>query len=247
MSGFLEWLKANNAPAEVIADAERGSMMHRDYTQGTQRLAYLMGQLQAQQQQQAPANAPKRRVDEVFESLGEDEHGQALKRLFGPVVDAIYQDVDGTIGQENRQLKELMNRMLQSTQAKEALKKALVPKFGDKIAEVLPELEAHVTNELLAGRSVYAEQTLWDMFPDKATAALYEKQQNDEKQRQRSTMGGFEQVSRTSPPSGSAGGYGGAPVAAPVAGAAPQKPAFNPVAEYHEIMDLIGAPASAGA
>lgn len=248
MPGVLDWLKAQNAPADVIADAERGVMMHKDYTAKTQQLAYLVGQLQGQQQQQAPANAPRRHVDQVFEALGDDENGKALRSLFGPVVEAIYQDVDGTVGQENRQLKEALTRMMQSTRAKDALKEALVPKFGDKILAVLPELERHATQELLAGRPVYAEQALWDLFPDKATAALHEKQQQEEKQRQRSTLGGFEHVSRTSPPSGGAGGFGGAPPVAAAAGAgAPPKPDFDPVSMYHEIRDLIGTPASAGA
>jgi len=262
---YLEYLRQTNAPPHVIADAEQAEserMMQANYTQKTQALAererqvaYALGQVQAMQQNAGAApSGPKRHVDQAMAQFGDDEHGQTLKAVLGPLVNAIYQDVDETLGSENRQLRQALGLVVQGGQIKERLESDLIPKYGEGVREVFPALEKAARERLYQQQPVHLEQTLWDLAPDKAAEFKTRKQQNDEKQRQRQTMSGFESMSRTTPPMAGAGygayvpapgGPGGA--AGQAAGAVPAPPVWDAVREYGEIREMMASGALAGA
>lgn len=248
MSVYLDYLKRSGAPADVIAEAEqaeRERMMQRDYTQKTQQIAererqlsFLAGQLQAQQGVQA---GPQRKVDEALARLGDDESGAALRKVLGPVLQAVYEDVDSRYGRETQQLKQALGLVVQQGELSGKLREALVPKYGDKINDVLPKIEQVARQALYNGQSVNPEQILWDVAADVAARARVEKDEQEARARQRNTLAGFEQVHRTSPP----GSGGSQPlqqgVGVPTGPGVPAKPAFDPAAMYLDIREEIDA------
>lgn len=244
---FLEWMRQQGAPAEVIAEAERAErerMMQQDYTRKTQelsekerQLAFLAGQIQSQQ---GTAGGPRRKVDEVLASYANNADGQAVAQYLQPLVDAIYQDVEGRFGTETQQLREVMSLVAQRTELSDRLKQELLPKYGEGVLEALPKVEQKAREALYNRQSFNPEQLLWDVAGDVAAKARQTKEDNEAKARQRSTLAGFEQVSRTSPPA-SGGALAMQQATGPQGGPSASAPAFDPAATYLQIMEEIGA------
>ena len=202
MSAFLDWMKAQGAPEDVLREAEQSTMLQSDYTKKTQELAdqqrqmlMYLGRLQGQQQQEPKAGP----LQQYLAQYGDGEEGAAIRDIVGPGLQAVLQEVDAKYANETSRLKQALLLIGKQNEVKGRLERDLIGEYGDGVKPVLAKVEDYIQKELQAGRAVNPEQALWQVAPQEARKALQEKETRAQETRTRETMSGFESVRRTQP------------------------------------------------
>lgn len=203
---FIAWLKSNNAPGEVIAEAEKGFLRQQDYTRKTQelsevekQLAYYMGRSEGGGGSNG-SSKPKGAVDEFLDGLRGTDFGDQVLPLLEGLSKATRADIERELGQQVSAVQRDVQGVRLNSQLERYLEESMVPQFGEGVRELWPEIRSEAERRLARGEHVVPENLLWSLNPERAhdlrSTTVASKREGDKAKH----MEGLTKTSRREPP-----------------------------------------------
>jgi hypothetical protein len=199
--GVLDHLGQYGVPKALVEQINAGFMRQEDYTRKTQeiavereKLAFGLGQMTAQQQQQG--GAPQNEFEKLMGRFDPEQHGPAIE-LLREALTAFKKDMMQELGPQLQQVQLGMRRQDWSREVEAAFAEELVPRYGRKALEKLEAVKAEAISRASKGIGVKPGALFVEMFPDDALK-LRQGQQTAERQKHDAQhMEGFHELTST--------------------------------------------------